>query len=330
MNVSDLGPTALKNIAEPLRVYSVEVGKAAAAPTPKPVAQSRLIPAVAALVALLAVAGAAAAAWYWSAGKTAAVVVLSGPAPAASSGAPMVAILPFANATGNPQHDALAQRIGQKTRDAASNATIWRIIGRSGGAAASTAEPIDAGRQLSADYVVTGNVEAAGDALRVTFQVDDVHSGARVWSRTVSPVLESAGAAAAEAEVAGHAEALLSEAILEAERARLSSAGDLKKTTWGCILQGFATPTKPDSVASARECVEAATQREPSNPNVWESLAEVINVQRVWGWGLPPEEASVEKRAQARGPAATRRVARARSRTLGQPRSVFRRDGLLR
>src|SRR5580658_10327133 len=26
MNVSDLGPTALKNIAEPLRVYSVEVG----------------------------------------------------------------------------------------------------------------------------------------------------------------------------------------------------------------------------------------------------------------------------------------------------------------
>jgi hypothetical protein len=119
--------------------------------------------------------------------------------------------------TGNPQYDALAQRIGQKTRDAASNATIWCIIGRSGGAAASTADPIDAGRQLSADYVVTGNVEAAGDALRVTFQVDDVHSGARVWSRTVSPTLESLSTTA-EAEVAGHAEVLLSEAILEAER----------------------------------------------------------------------------------------------------------------
>jgi adenylate cyclase len=32
MNVCDLGPTALKNIAEPLRVYSVEVGK----PPPRP------------------------------------------------------------------------------------------------------------------------------------------------------------------------------------------------------------------------------------------------------------------------------------------------------
>jgi hypothetical protein len=34
MKVSDLGPTALKNIAELLRVYSVEVGKPAAVPKP--------------------------------------------------------------------------------------------------------------------------------------------------------------------------------------------------------------------------------------------------------------------------------------------------------
>ena len=96
----------------------------------------------------------------------------------------------------------------------------------------------------------------------------------------------------------GMRKTLLSEAlILEAERARLSSAGDITKTTWGCVLQGFTTQSKPDRVASARECLEAAAQREPSNPNVWESLAEVINVQRVWGWGLPQEEASVDKRA---------------------------------
>ena len=52
LNVSDLGPTALKNIAEPLRVYSVEVGKPATAPKPKPAPRSRLVPAAAALAAL--------------------------------------------------------------------------------------------------------------------------------------------------------------------------------------------------------------------------------------------------------------------------------------
>jgi TolB-like protein len=231
------------------------------------------------------------------AGKPAATAASMEATPAGRSGVPTVAILPFANATGNPQFDPLTQRIGQKTRDAAGNATIWRIIGRPGGAAAGAADPIEAGRQLNADYVVTGNLEAGGDALRVTFQVDDVLSGARLWSRTISPVLESVNTAAAEAEVAGRAEGLLREAILDAERARLSSAGDLEKTTWGCVLQGFAAQNKPDAVASARACLEAAAQREPTNANVWEALAVTIFTQRLWGWGLPPEEASVEKRA---------------------------------
>jgi adenylate cyclase len=292
LNVSDLGAMVLKNIAEPVRAYSVEVGKPATAPKPKPAPRSRLVPAAAALAALLVAVGAAAAAWYFTAGKPAAIV--APPTPVARSGPPTVAILPFANTTGNAQYDALAQRIGQKTTDAASNATIWRVISRSGGAAGSTADPIDAGRQLNADYVATGNLEAGGDPLRVTLQLADVHSSARLWSQTISPVLEKPNTAAAEAEVAGRAESLMDEAILDAERTRLSSVGDITKTTWGCVLLGF--NAKPDTAASARECLEAAVQREPANPNVWESLTHVLDVQRVWGWGLPPEEASVDKR----------------------------------
>jgi adenylate cyclase len=295
LNVSDLGPTALKNIAEPVRVYSVAVGKPAVAPKPKPAPRGRLIP-VAALAALLVVAGAAAAAWYLMAGKPAPTVV-SLPPPAARSGVPTVAILPFANVTGNPQYDPLTQRIGQKTRDGAGNATIWRIVGRPGGAAAGAADPIEAGRQLNADYVVTGNLEAGGDALRVTFQVDDVHSGARIWSQTISPVLESTNTAAAEAEVAGRAEGLLRDAILNAEYARLSATGDVDKTPWGCVVQGYLIWSKPQTAARTRDCLEATAQKEPSNANAWAALANVTFAQRLFGWGLPPEEASVEKRA---------------------------------
>jgi adenylate cyclase len=296
MNVSDLAPTTLKNIAEPLRVYSVAVGQPAVALKPKPAPRSRLVPAVAAIGALIVMASAAA--WYLTAGKPAAVVASSAPAPplATRSGVPTVAVLPFANVTGNPQYDPLTQRIGQKTRNAAGNETIWRIVGSPGGTAAGAGDPIEAGRQLNADYVVTGNLEAGGDALRVTFQVDDVHSAARIWSQTISPVLESVNSPAAEAEVAGRAEGLLSAAILDAERTRLSAAGAIEKTTWGCVLLGFASDQMPDTVARARDCLEAAAQREPSNANVWEALAVAIQNQRLWGWGLPPEEASVDKR----------------------------------
>ena len=293
--VIDLGPTQLKNIAEPVRAYSVEVGKPATAPTPKPAPRSRLVPAAAALAALLVAVGAAATAWYFTAGKPAATVASA--APTVRSGVPTVAVLPFANVTGNPQYDPLTQRIGQKTRDAAGNNMIWRIVGSPGGAAAGATDPVEAGRQLNADYVVTGNLEAAGDALRVTFQVDDVHSGARIWSQTISPVLESVNTAAAEAEVAGRAEGLLSDAIRDAEYARLSSTGDIEKTTWGCALQGSLIFSKPQTAARTRACLEVAAQKEPSNANVWEALENVTSAQRLFGWGLPPEEASVEERA---------------------------------
>jgi adenylate cyclase len=46
MSVSDLGQTQLKNIAEPVRVYSVEVGKPGAPRKPLSVARHRLIPAL--------------------------------------------------------------------------------------------------------------------------------------------------------------------------------------------------------------------------------------------------------------------------------------------
>ena len=290
LNVRDLGTMTLKNIAEPVRAYSVEVGKPPIMRKRKVASGGRLIPAAAGLAALLVAVGAAAAAWYLMAGKPAATV--ASPPLATRSGVPTVAVLPFANVTGDTQYETVAQRIGQRMRDAASNAPIWRIVGRSAGMG--SADAIDAGRQLNADYVVTGNLEAGGDALRVTLQLAEAHSGARLWSQTISPVLEKPNTAAAEAEVAGVAESLLDGAISEAERARLSSAGDITKTTWGCVLLSF--NPKPDTAASARDCLEAAVQKEPSNPNVWESLAEVINVQRVWGWGLPPEDASVEKR----------------------------------
>jgi TolB-like protein len=271
------------------KLVIAEVGKSARVPKSKPAPRNRLILVAAALAMLLA---GAAAAWYLESTTT---VSSSEPVAAASHSVPTVVVMPLANVTGNPQFDLPAERIGQKTRDAAGNRAIWRIVGRPGGAAAGAADPIGVGRQLNADYVVTGNLESGGDALRVTFEVNDVHSGARLWSRRISPILESANTTAAEDEVAGRAAGLFGIAIMDAERARLSSA---EKTTWGCVLDGFAAAVKPDIAANARACLEAAAKREPSNANVWEALANVIQQQRIWGWGLSPEEARIERRSQ--------------------------------
>ena len=293
MSVSDLGPTQLKNIAEPVRVYSVEVGKPAGPPKTKTVAREGLVPALVALAAVLVVAGAVA--WNFVASKpwTAAT---SSTAPKSSSFGPAVAVLPFANATGDAKNDVLALRLGQKTTDYLGKYGWLRAIGRQGGAAKGGADPIAAARELGADYVVTAEVDSGADSPRATFHVDDAHSGARLWSQTLAPILEDPKSGAGEEEIAGRAGALMQREILNAELTRAKTKKDGERTTYDCVVLGFGD--NPDAAGRLRDCLEAAAQKEPLNANVWAALSVVVADQRIWGWGLPPDEAGIEKRGQ--------------------------------
>ena len=286
--VSDLGLIQLKNIADPMRVYSLAVGKTAAATKAAPIRRRQLFPALAALAALVV---SAAAAWHFFGGRFSATTRL--PALASSFG-PTVAVSPFANTSGDARNDALALRIGQKATDYLVKFTLLHTIGSWGGAPKSAADPIAAGRELGAAYVVTGNVELGAGALRATFQVNDVRSGARIWSQTLAPVLEDLKSAAAEEELAGRAASLMKEAILVAENARAQSKDDGQRTAYDCVVIGFFVG--PATAAGARDCLESAAQREPSNANVWMALANVVKQQRIWGWGLSAGEAVIEKR----------------------------------
>src|ERR1700685_412013 len=85
MEVTDLGPTQLKNIARPIRAYSLQVGVPARAKPatqsrpPEPKKRSMLVPLVAGIVVLVVLVGGT---WYFLAGNRSASVV-SSHAPAA-------------------------------------------------------------------------------------------------------------------------------------------------------------------------------------------------------------------------------------------------------
>jgi adenylate cyclase len=107
--VSDLGATQLKNIAEPVRVYSLEVGKAAQAKPTKPAVRKRwpmFALLGAGIAALVAIGGSA---WYFLAGgRTAPVASNAQPAKAAHLS---IVVLPFTNLSGDPSQDYFADGI---------------------------------------------------------------------------------------------------------------------------------------------------------------------------------------------------------------------------
>ena len=273
--VIDLGEQKLKNIAEPVRAFSVEVGT----PVPGPQAKARIrrFPARAiAAIAAFALAAVAVAAWWIASNRVT-------PTATASPHAPTLLVAPLVNATGEAKFDAAARRISDKLIGYLSGSIFWNPIRVADGAV----------KSADAAYVFGGNLEAGSPALRISVHLSDAHTGKRLWASTLDPILEDRGTAKAEDEVAGRAAAVVRYPIKETELSRLEQSGQ-SRNAYGCLLKLYLGI--PAEAASLRECEEAEVAKEPNNAFAWEGLAIVLGQQRYFAWGLPPDEASSEKR----------------------------------
>ena len=131
--VTDLGPTEFKNIAEPMRAYSLEVGvpaqaKPATAVTPTPLKRGSALALLAAGYALL-LALVAGGAWYFLAANRTAPVAANAPPPLAAQRLSVV-VLPFANLSGDPAQDYLADSLTDELTTALSRIRDSFVIAR--------------------------------------------------------------------------------------------------------------------------------------------------------------------------------------------------------
>ena len=172
--VSDLGPTQLKNIAEPVRAYSVEVGiPTKAQPTLRAVQKRRSIVAllVIGIVALIAIA---AGAWHFF------DTSLTG----TKAGRTSVVVLPFANLSGDPSQDYVAEALTNDLTDAVSRISGFFVIANNT-AKTYKGKPIDAkqiGKALDVHFVLEGSVQPTANNIRVNAQLIDTDSGEQVWA----------------------------------------------------------------------------------------------------------------------------------------------------
>ncbi len=186
--VTDLGPTALKNIAQPIHVYSLQVGVPAQAKPAEPVTpaaptpQKRrfgLAPLAAALAALLIMI--AGGAWWLLAANRAASVATKAPAEAARLS---IVVLPFANLSGDPAQDYLADALTDELITSLARIRDSFVIARNT-AMTFKGKPVDAkaiGKDLGVRYVLEGSVQPSGDRMRVNAQLIDAGSGAHLWA----------------------------------------------------------------------------------------------------------------------------------------------------
>jgi TolB-like protein/class 3 adenylate cyclase len=185
--VSDLGPTALKNIADPIRVYSLQVGvPALAKAAPKKTSRRALL--AAGIAALIVLAGGA---WWLLRANRPATVATKLPTPIASNATTpaearnlSLVVLPFANLSNDPAQDYFADGVTESLTTDLSRLRGSFVIARNT-AFSFKGKNVDAreiGKERGVRYLLEGSVQRDAGRMRVNVQLIDAETGNHLWA----------------------------------------------------------------------------------------------------------------------------------------------------
>jgi TolB-like protein/class 3 adenylate cyclase len=153
LTFDDLGEQSLKNIARPVRVYRVRLATAEHTPEEMPTE--------------------------------------SGPALTLPD-KPSIAVLPFANMSGDPEQEYFADGMVEEIITALSRIRWLFVIARNS-TFTYKGQPVDVkqvGRELGVRYVLEGSVRKAGSRVRITGQLIDALTGTHLWADRFDGSLE--------------------------------------------------------------------------------------------------------------------------------------------
>jgi adenylate cyclase len=286
--VSDLGATQLKNIAEPVRDYSLEVGKAAQAKPIKPAVPKRRLIFVlvsAGIVALIVTAGGS---WYFLGANRPATVTSNAPTEAAHLS---IVVLPFTNLSGDPSQDYFADGITENLTTDLSRIRNSFVIARNT-AFTFKGKNIDTkaiSKELGVRYVLEGSVQRDQNRVRVNAQLIDGATGAHLWADRFEESITDLFKLQDQV-VARLANTLGYELVkAEAQRSTHSTnpdAIDLMMRGWAALWQ---QPTK-ESTASARDYFDRAIKIDPRNAEAMVGFAYARFRASVYGWSTTAED----------------------------------------
>jgi adenylate cyclase len=170
LQVADLGPQSLKNIAEPVRAYLLRQGAPATQKSPQAVRSTRGVwarwPALAAALALLLLV---AGGYTWRVGYAPRFMAASVDDKLANAPRLSIVVLPFENLSGDKEQDYFADGITDDLTTDLSHIGDSFVIARNT-AFTYKGKPVDAkqiGRELGVRYLLEGSVRRLGDKVEI-------------------------------------------------------------------------------------------------------------------------------------------------------------------
>jgi tetratricopeptide (TPR) repeat protein len=149
----------------------------------------------------------------------------------------------------------------------------------------------EVGDLLGVRYVLSGNIERSGEALRLTAELASSETGEVLWAERLVP--RQGRLADARDEIVGRIATTLNFrlTLIESERGRNErpdnpAASDLTSRGWSLVYSG----KKPAHYAVAREHFREAIERDPRNANAMAGVGWTSAVMVLQGWSHAPSD----------------------------------------
>ena len=276
--VSDLGPISLKNIAEPVRAFSLQVGAPAPAKRvalPAPGVGKKRVAGIVGAAASIVVGG-----WVF--------VVARAPTPAKAAHLSMV-VLPFANLTPDPDQDYFADGVTDNLITDLSRIRNSFVIARNT-AFTFKGKNVDVkaiGRDLGVRYVLEGSVQRDQNRVRVSAQLIDAETGASRWADRFEE--EVGGLFKLQDQVVSRLSNALGYAVekAEAEKGAGSQNPDAIDLVMRAKTLNYKLPLSKDENEQARALYEKALTLDAKDLDAIYGVALSYQFDMAHGWGAP-------------------------------------------
>jgi TolB-like protein/class 3 adenylate cyclase/Tfp pilus assembly protein PilF len=226
--ISDLGETTLKNIAEPMRIYSLQVGSAAQVqpgPGTRAEPSTRL----------------------------------------ALPEKPSVAVLPFQSMSADAEQDYFADGMVEDIITGLARIKWLFVIARNSSFAykGKSVDVKQAGRELGVRYVLEGSVRKVSNRVRVTAQLIEADTGGHVWADRYDRTLDDIFAL--QDELTMSVVAAIEPSLRQAEIERVKRKRPDSLDAYDLVLRALphVYTAMPDGAAKALPLLESALEMEP-------------------------------------------------------------------
>jgi TolB-like protein len=227
---------------------------------------------------------------------------LPAPAPGAPPGKPSIAVLPFANLSGDPEQEYFADGMAEEIITALSRVQWLFVIARNSSFTykGRAVDVTQVGRELGVRYVLEGSVRKGGNRLRIAAQLIETEAGAHLWADRFEGSPEDVFDL--QDQVAARVAGVIEPAVQVAEARRSAARPTTDLGTYDLYLRALATffPISKERIAAAVALFEQAIELDPNYApaHSWAALCHQRLVAD--GWATDPEQSRLRSVERAR------------------------------